>query len=311
MEPRKFIDFIITQKCTYKCPYCSQSKLQACNPKNASKETIHAFYRLLDSLDKDFEITITGGEALLHPDFFEIIETVKAKGFKINLITNLSSNIKMYDKIFEVLEDSLNEFDISFHLNQIRDFNLTLEKARKIIDNIPKSTKLNFFIPLYLIDKKSTAKIEKILKLANEFNIDYEFQKIRFLDKYKKEQSEKYLPKYNMQKTFSKLCFAGCKSAVIYENGNAYRCYSSRFSSSNFLGNIKNEDFSLLSCPKPCTHLKCGCPKPFKYNQIKEEKNFKLALKNAVADCFLLPKVAIKNMDIVKIKFKQLFNLNS
>ena len=62
-ECKKFIDFIITQKCTYKCPYCSQSKEQDLKNNEASQETINSFFKLLNTLDKDFEITITGGEA--------------------------------------------------------------------------------------------------------------------------------------------------------------------------------------------------------------------------------------------------------
>ena len=38
-EVKKFIDFIITQKCTYSCPYCSQSKSKLKEPKNANKKT--------------------------------------------------------------------------------------------------------------------------------------------------------------------------------------------------------------------------------------------------------------------------------
>jgi len=101
MHKNKFIDFIITQKCTYRCKYCSQSKGQVAICENASSETIQAFYRLLDKIDKDFEITITGGEAMLHPDFFGIIKEVKLRGFKINLITNLSFKIEQYQKVFD------------------------------------------------------------------------------------------------------------------------------------------------------------------------------------------------------------------
>ena len=94
-EAKKFIDFIITQKCTYRCKYCSQSKNQQDCHNDANIETINSFYKLLDKIEKDFEITITGGEAILHPDFFEIIKTVKMQGFKINLITNLSLTVKI------------------------------------------------------------------------------------------------------------------------------------------------------------------------------------------------------------------------
>jgi len=181
-EIKKFIDFIITQKCSYACPYCSQSKNSAKVCNHADKETIKSFYGLLDNLEKDFEITITGGEAILHPDFFEIIQTVKQKGFKINLISNLSFNMKTYQMIFDLLDDSLNRFDISFHLNQIQNFNSTLEKIEKFLIAKPDNTNVTFFIPLYMIDAKKSKKIDELVKVAKKYNINYSFQKIRFLN---------------------------------------------------------------------------------------------------------------------------------
>ena len=88
--PRKFIDFIITQKCTYRCEYCSQSKNENCVQNEADDNTICAFLNFLKNLDKDFEIMITGGEAILHKNFFDLIEKIKKLGFKINLISNFS-----------------------------------------------------------------------------------------------------------------------------------------------------------------------------------------------------------------------------
>lgn len=306
-SPKKFIDFIITQKCSYRCPYCSQSKAQICKHNEADLETIDAFYKFLDNLEKDYEITITGGEAILHPNFFEIIEQVKEKGFKINLISNLSFKIETYLKIFELLGDNLNSFDISFHLNQIQDFNKTIEKAEIFLENRPKNTKTTFFIPLYLIDRKNEQKIDKLIKLAKKFEIPHSFQKIRFLDKYKKSQNEKYKSHHKKEKTYGSYCYAGSKSAVIYENGNAYRCYSSRFSKSNFLGNIKDEGFKLNQFANVCTNGCCSCPKPKIYNQILNEKNYKNALKDSILNCVFLPKAIIKNKDIVIAKIKQKF----
>ena len=304
-SPEKFIDFIITQKCSYKCPYCSQSKAQTCKYNEADLETIDAFYKFLDILEKDFEITITGGEAILHPNFFEIIEQVKKRGFKINLITNLSFKIETYIKIFEILGDSLNIFDISFHLNQIQDFNKTLEKAELFIKEKLKSTKTTFFIPLYLIDKKSEQKIDKLIKLAKKHNISYSFQKIRFLDKYKKTQNEKYVSHHKKEQAFGYYCYTGSKSAVIYENGNAYGCYSSRFSKSNYLGNIKDENFKLNQFACVCTSKNCTCPKPKAYNQITNKKNYQIAIKVAFLNLINLPKAIIQNQEIIKTKIRQ------
>lgn len=308
-ETKKIIDFIITQKCTYNCPYCSQSKVQTKCKNDASNDTIAAFYNLLNKIENDFEITITGGEALLHPCFFEIIEQTKLKGFKINLISNLSFKIEQYQKIFNLLGNSLNKFDVSLHIGQIQNFNLAIEKLEKFINLKPKTTQMTIFIPLYNIDDKQELKIDKIIRIAKKYNINYSFQKIRFLNGYKEIYEEKYVSVHKKIKSFGKICHAGCSSAIIYEDGNVYRCYSSRFSHSNYLGNINNFDFVLNDCAQVCSKSCCNCPKPFLYNQITNDEDFKSALINKAEDILYLPSMVISKRKIVLQKIKQFFKL--
>ena len=90
----KFIDFIITQSCSYSCTYCSQSKKENLVQNSADEKILQCFLNFLKTLDNDFIITITGGEALLHSNFYEFIEEIKNMGFKINLITNFSFEIE-------------------------------------------------------------------------------------------------------------------------------------------------------------------------------------------------------------------------
>lgn len=304
----KFIDFIITQKCTYTCPYCSQSKSQAKCKNHATNETINSFYLLLDKLDKSFEITITGGEALLHPQFFEIIEQVKLKGFKINLITNLSFKIEQYQKIFEQLGESLNKFDVSMHIEEIQSFNSALEKLEKFLTLKPKTTKTTIFIPLYNVDDKKESKIDKVLRIAKKYNTEYSFQKIRLLTKYKNEHNKKYSSAHTKPKTFAHLCHAGSKSAIIYENGDVYRCYSSRFLKTNYLGNLKDYDFKLNTAPCVCNSYSCTCPKPINYNQITQEKNYRESLKNLGINILYFPYLLCKNRSILIDKIRQFFS---
>lgn len=304
-ECKKFIDFIITQKCTYKCPYCSQSKEQDLKHNEASQEIINSFFKLLKTLDKNFEITITGGEALLHPKFFDIINEVKKLGFKINLITNLSFKIEKYIEIFKLLNENLNRFDVSFHLTQIQDFASSLTKLEQFILNKPKNTKITFFIPIYDIDNLKEQQIEKLLEIAKKYNIEYSFQKIRYINNYSKEKHEKFISKHRKNETFGKLCYAGNKSLVIYENGNAYRCYSSRFAKTNHLGNIKDKNFKLINKPTPCCQKNCTCPKPNAYNQILQDKNYINAILQNITNVLFFPVLATKNIQIIKNKLKQ------
>ena len=307
METKKFIDFIITQKCTYKCAYCSQSKAQTSVLNDADENTINAFLNLLDKIDKDFEITLTGGEALLHPDFFDLAQKVKSKGFKINLITNLSFEIEKYSKIFSLLNSSLNKFDISFHLDEIKDFDKTIDKLRKVLEIKPITTETNFLIPIYNLTDKKQEQIEIIQDIAKNNNVNCDFQHIRFLNKYKKNNKteQKYIQNKPVN-SYARYCFAGSSSAVIYENGECYRCYSSRFLKSNYLGNIKDRNFSLLSSAKPCVHKICTCPKPYNYNQITDRKSPLKAFILKMYNGIFMPYYILKNSKIIKQKIKQL-----
>jgi len=312
MHKNKFIDFIITQKCTYSCEYCSQSKAQNKIKSCSTKETINNFLKLLDEIPCDYEITITGGEAVLHKDFFNLIKKIKEKNFKLSLITNFSFEIDTYKKIFELLDESLNSYSISFHLDEIKNFDKTIEKLNEFIKLKNKNTKINFLIPIYKINQEKDEKIQKIIRIANKNEINFDFQHIRILNKHIKysEKETKYINKKKQEKSFAKLCNAGYLSAVIYEDGNAYRCYSSRFLKTNYLGNINDDDFALNNGAKPCTQKYCTCPKPQLYNQILDKKNYPMAFFLKFTNLFFLPINIVKKRRILKEKLIQFFKTN-
>ena len=316
MQSNKFIDFIITQKCTYSCAYCSQSKNQTKQKNSASKTTIDNFLNFLDNLDGDFEITITGGEAMLHPEFIYLINEIKQKNFKINLVTNFSFDIEKYIQVFDILGNSLNKYDISFHLAELSktypDINILFKKLKTFLSLKPECTVVKFFIPVFDINKEKEDLIDSIVSFANENNISYSFQKIRFLNKkIISFNSEKYF-KDNDDETinpYGYLCYSGNKSAVIYENGEVYRCYSSRFCKTNYLGNINNKNFHLNQNPMPCVFKTCNCDKPLLYNQLTNEKQKPKADFMSFYNLICLPYLIFKNRKTVKNKIKQYFDI--
>ena len=307
---RKFIDFIITQKCTYNCSYCSQAKCMNKNPKEADNDVIKAFLEFISKLDKDFEITITGGEAILHSKFMNLIYEIKKMGFKINLISNLSFEIKTYVEIFDLLKENLNNFDLSFHLDEIKDFDYTLAKLDQFINFKPKYVSMNIFIPIFKLNDEKIAKINKIEKLAKQYDIPFYYQQIRYFGKKQKVSSleQEYFKEYKTIKSFSRQCFAGCKSAIIYENGDVYRCYSSRVMKNYYLGNIKDKKFALSSDKSPCLMKNCSCPKFNDYGQIANDKADILQLFPLVAyNCINLPTLVVDNFDKIYNKILQKF----
>jgi len=128
---KKNIDFLITQKCNYRCPYCSQSKGFTKSLDEADDSVISAFLKFISNLPRDFEITISGGEPLLHSKFFYLIEEINRLGFKISVVSNFSQHIEQYKKIKDILEDNLSELFVSMHLSQIKNLDEFLSNVKE------------------------------------------------------------------------------------------------------------------------------------------------------------------------------------
>ncbi len=308
----KFIDFIITQKCNQNCAYCSQSKFEQEEKNHATSEVINGFLEFIKTIDRDFEITITGGEAILHPRFFEIVEKLSNLGFKINLISNFSFGLEIYHKIFNITSENLNRLDISLHLDEIKNFEKILEKLEQFLKYKPKYIKTTILIPIFNLTDKKESDIKKITTLAEKYNTNVDFQHVRILNRYIKynKKEQKYFNKKEQEKTYANYCKAGANSAVIYEDGSVYRCYSSRFFIKNYLGNIKSKNFKLNSKAQVCTQKFCTCPKPKEYNQITKTKNYLTAFLYTFTNICFLPFFMANNHKIIKRKIKQAIKLS-
>lgn len=76
--------FEITSRCNLKCKHCGSS----CSS-HGEALTVEDVRNTLGTLDSKFPmICLTGGEPMLHPDFFEIANTVKSMGFSWGMTTN-------------------------------------------------------------------------------------------------------------------------------------------------------------------------------------------------------------------------------
>lgn len=79
----------ITCRCNLRCIMCYTDCFN--RPEQARDElTTEAIIRIMDELAEAgcIELALTGGEPLARPDFFEIYEHAKARGFLVTLLTN-------------------------------------------------------------------------------------------------------------------------------------------------------------------------------------------------------------------------------
>lgn len=89
-EPRLvYLFFELTDACNLSCIHCGSSA----SPRNRCYLAIESICKVLDSVARRYTprnimICLSGGEPLLHPDFFKIVEEVKKRGFACGITTN-------------------------------------------------------------------------------------------------------------------------------------------------------------------------------------------------------------------------------
>ena len=88
-KPRlTFLFFELTDCCNLACRHCGSS----CAPNRSTFLKKESVYKVLDSVKAHYGarpmICLTGGEPLLHKDFFEIAEYIVARGFHWGITTN-------------------------------------------------------------------------------------------------------------------------------------------------------------------------------------------------------------------------------
>ena len=79
----------ITFKCNFRCPACTFLLRDKKTFDNAKDMTLEQFNWILDKYQKEIRIVgLTGGEPTMHPQFSEIVQSVKNRGLKLVMPTN-------------------------------------------------------------------------------------------------------------------------------------------------------------------------------------------------------------------------------
>lgn len=102
------INWVLTRKCNYSCSYCTVKDKNAPFP---SEDMLNRIIHGISNLDKNrINITITGGEPTLDPNYFYILSLLfqsfsNNKTINVNTITNLGQQKNFYDKLTKKFSD--------------------------------------------------------------------------------------------------------------------------------------------------------------------------------------------------------------
>jgi len=281
------IDFLITLKCNYSCPYCDQGSNKE-KYISDSDETVDSFISLISK--KEFKnwgvVQLVGGEPTIHNRFFDLAENIVRTGNKLQICTNFSKNMDFWRKLIKLAQNNLHRLQISFHPSQINDID---EFIKKIIEfNKLKNTNTIFIVSACLTEE-TFSDIKYLKKELMVHNIEVQLQHQRTtsqeyikypdeLDKYiQNNETIGYIDFSRKMKSFGLKCHSGINFFVIEPDGEAHRCHTYN-GIIHSMGNIKDNTFSTYNNVMPCLADKCTCTLAAQCGMIKfNEKNTLLA----------------------------------
>ena len=170
-----YLIFEVTQQCNCNCLYCYNVwKENEAYPKGElSLDAIKIlFKKLLDEIKPNF-ITLSGGEPLLHPDIFNIVNFLHKLGNRVGIATN--GTLLNKDKVSELIKGGVKYFEISLNSTNPKTYsqlsgNNHLERVRQAILFVKK-----FKIPLtvsFTITKLNYTDIADVIDLCFSFSVD-------------------------------------------------------------------------------------------------------------------------------------------
>ncbi len=161
----------LTNECNLRCKHCLRDFSE--KPKYLSVSFIKKILREARVFNAE-EISFTGGEPTLHPEFSKIIKTVKSEGYKYSLITNAQK----IDHIIPVLRETkehITRIGVSLDGSEekINDFNRGRGSFRKVLSSIVKLKSENIPIMIQMcVGSFNRSKIESMALFASHLGIN-------------------------------------------------------------------------------------------------------------------------------------------
>jgi len=248
MKEKRNLYLHLTDKCNLFCLHCY------CGDRIVKKRQMtwdflkNAVRIFADEFDI---ITLTGGEAVLSPIFYQVIELLNEKGLCARLDTNGQDLDKFFKKITPKMVSEL-RFSVDGSCPGINDvIRRKTGSFEKCIANIKKAVKLGFFVEMTAtVTKQNYKDMAKIIDLAKQLKVsvmnfhlatvngnsrynDVELNPKLWLDvvekqiKPQKDIVIKYPPRFSVKKLPSDYC--GCvgyknNRLSVFADGQAFNC---------------------------------------------------------------------------------------
>lgn len=278
------IDFCITLKCNYRCPYCDQGINKTDYP-SASEDVAKSMISFLKNLDRTAILQLVGGEPTIHPYFLELAKTVVDNNHYFQTCTNFSKPLAYWENLVNLLGDKFYRVQVSYHPSQIKDKSEFIDKLLQFNKIKNDNTKLilasvlteeNFEDIKYITSKLENSGIVLEIQLKRDIQgnyIEYSPELKEFLTKCKIQKGQADI---KAKSSFGIECSAGKDFITISPYGDIGRCYSN-VNKLYSLGNICTK-YRLYKNSIPCMDSHCVCPLPIQHGCLNfKNKNVVLA----------------------------------
>lgn len=272
------IDFAITGKCNYKCPYCDQGPFKQ-NNKSADDEICDKLIDFIINYPKTVILQLVGGEPTIHPRFMDIAKKTAESGNYLQTCTNFSNPVEFWEELVSILKDKLCRLQVSFHPTQIKN-------KDEFIDKIIKFEKIKHpnteFIVSCVLTEDNYSDIIQLREALKDTKISFELQHERdpygnytkYNEKLKKLLEEsphvKGLDAISNKSSYGIKCSAGANFITISPQGEIRRCYGEA-NCLYHMGNIKSK-FFIYKRSIPCMCKHCTCNLPFTHGCLNFNK---------------------------------------
>jgi MoaA/NifB/PqqE/SkfB family radical SAM enzyme len=263
-------ELLINNNCDLKCSYCYMRNEDNNWTSIASIKNINTVLNILKKIDKHYpvKICLSGGEALLHPEIFEIFKLPSLSYFKndLHINTNLNSSFDNFKKIFKLYKSFKFILHISLHPKE-HNFQEFINKLIFLEENNIQY-ELNYMIDPSIKKEKHIYHIEllrKIVKLGKLF--------LKFI--YINSRFKKYKNMNFTQDEIKKIYDLIDKEYYLINNSNEYIKLNDldliKHLPLNFKGYNCNYTFFTINCSN--FQIKQMCPN-FKINDIRRDYSF-------------------------------------
>ena len=88
MKERHYLQWHITHACNKRCIHCYQEDYDSFMPLDRCMEALDQYCAMISRRHLEGQINLTGGEPLLHPDFFALAGAIRQRGLRLGILTN-------------------------------------------------------------------------------------------------------------------------------------------------------------------------------------------------------------------------------